>query len=284
MRFRKSRPGEVSVLTLNLHCFQEDQPFAKLGVVAEAILELEPDVVALQECAQDRWAPERLRVNPGVVIREGNAALWLTERLRAGGQASHGAWDWAHYGWDRWEEGCAILSRHPIVYADSRYVTKGAHSVAWKSRKPVAARLLVPSFGPLSVFSTHLGWWGDEEEPFEDSLDQLTSWQAQFARPAEPMITAGDFNIIAGSKGYEFLTDWTLWSDCWLEAHPQDMNTPTTGPAAEGWEDSPEAKRIDYVFTRKEDALKVISCERIFTETTFGRVSDHVGLWAVLGR
>ena len=277
------------MLTLNLHCFQEDQPFEKLGIIAEALLELEPDVVALQECAQDRWAPERLRVTPGVSIREGNAALWLVERLRAGGQASHGVWDWAHYGWDRWEEGCAVLSPHRLRYADSRYVSQSTGPGAWKSRKPVGAFVEVAGFGPVAVFSTHLGWWGDKEEPFEDSLDRLVTWQAEFLSSVPrsvpvPLLTVGDFNQQAGGEGYRFIKDWTGWDDAWLTAHPEGTSGATIGPNTDGWEGTAEAQRIDYVFTRPEDGLKVVQCERVFTEDDFGRVSDHVGLWTVLGR
>ena len=271
----------LTVLSLNLHCFQEPEPFAKLELIAQAILEHQPDVVALQEAAQDRYAPERLTVEPGVVLREGNAALWLVERLRAAGQDWHGAWDWAHYGWDRWEEGCAVLSRHPIRHAESRYITQGAHTDFWKSRKPVAAVIDVAGVGPLAVFSVHLGWWDDADEPFAACLQRLRSWQAEHllrhGLDRSQLLTAGDFNIEAGTEGYNFLVETGPWRDAWLEAEPDGMLVPTIGGAIDGWENAPGALRIDYVFLEQASPLRVTCMERLFTGAEI-RVSDHVGL------
>jgi maltose 6'-phosphate phosphatase len=256
-------------------------------VVARVLDELQPDIVALQECAQDRAAAVRRTVNPGVPIRDGNMALLLLESLRNANPSWRGAWDWAHYGWDKWEEGCAVLSRHPIRRADSRYVTRAQGTGSWKSRKPVAALVDVEGFGPVAAFSVHTGWWGDVEEPFEDTLDALTTWQTEFLEKSPgdcSLLTVGDFNQPAGGEGYEFLRDWTGWQDGWLSTHPEAMSVPTMGPHTDGWEQSSAALRIDYIFTRKEDAMQVIECERVFTDEKFGRVSDHTGVWAILRR
>jgi maltose 6'-phosphate phosphatase len=245
----------------------------KLATVARVILERRPDVVALQECVQGTGPV--VTEQRGVPIRADNQAWLLTKLLADAGRPHDWFWDWAHLGWDRWEEGCALLSPHGLSRTQARYVSRQASTETWKSRKPVAAQVDVPGFPSLSVVSAHLGWWADAEEPFSPMLDRLLAWQKEIA-PAIPRLTLGDFNLAAGTEGYGHLMATTGWEDGYLTVHPGGMGDPTIGADTEGWVTG-AGERIDYTFSTP-GTLRPTGSWRLFTGTDADRVSDHLGV------
>lgn len=262
------------ILTLNLHCYQEDNQLEKFQTIARAIFEQDIDYVALQEVAQHKDA-KIIKTKHGVPIKEGNAALLIVQELETLGVTFDFAWDWSHYGWQVWEEGVAILSKHPMKNVATKYVSKSEDSDYWLSRKILRAELKA-NHTFFTLTSVHLGFWADQEEPFENQFENLL----RFINSEHPTLIAGDFNIEAGTTGYEFLMRNSNFRDLDLECNPDGMFAPTIGGVIDGWPhlDGNE-KRIDYLFTNtsKFHCKKV---NRIFTEDFYGEVSDHFGLMA----
>lgn len=278
---RTPNDAELTVLTVNLHTYQDRSAITKLHRVAAAIDALGADIVMLQEAAQNKDAPV-VRQQYGVDIREGNAALVIADQLKSQYQQDYDFfWDWSHYGWDVWEEGSAILTHDQIEATESRFVTKNQEKTFWKSRNIPMARIKTPSNGTVNAYSVHLGWWDDTEEPFKYQFDQLLDWTKSNADTADSQILGGDFNNPAGTVGYDYIISESGFTDVYLSVNPNGLTDPTIGGRIDGWEEGDaEGKRIDYLFLTPGSTLTPVLSQRTFTESSMGRVSDHNGTYA----
>lgn len=257
------------LLTLNLHCYQEDDQLNKFGLIADEIARQNIEVVCFQEAAQNRNSTS-VKQN----LKEDNAAYVIQQiLLNKFGLDYQLEWDWSHYGWQEWEEGLAILSKYPIRNFESKYVTNSTSKSDWKSRIAVYADIEVNEELMVPITNTHLGWLGDEEEPYESQLKKLRSFQG-----TNPGILAGDFNLAAGTAGYQLLLKPDT-VDCYLLANPAGMLDATIGGQIDGWESGdPEGMRIDYVWLDTASPFKVIDAKILFKEKDIWPVSDHAGV------
>ena len=260
------------VLTLNLHCYQEENQLEKFALIAIAIFENDIDVVLLQEVAQNKNSP---LVQDGQGVKEDNAARIISRELQKLGANYNFAWYWSHYGWEIWEEGLAILSKLPLKDISAKYLTQSSSKNYWLSRIALAAHIEI-SGDPVKFVTTHTGFWNDKEESYENQIANLLD----FAQEQQLVIFGGDFNVEAGTPGYEYIMKNTGFRDLYLESNIDGMFDPTIGGVIDGWPDADgKPKRIDYFFTSSKKILcKKVS--RIFTKENYGEVSDHFGLLA----
>jgi maltose 6'-phosphate phosphatase len=215
---------------------------------------------------------------------ESNMVRQILSRL--GEHRYHYTMDWSHYGWQVWMEGSAILSKYPIAYADSQFISSprtGGHEY-WKSRNVPMAMIDVPAIGNVAVYSVHAGWWDDPEEPAKAQFQRLFAWVEETERSPPTTILCGDFNAPAGGPAYRFLTTGTGFSDQYVIANPGGMYDPTIGGGADGWESRRTDQRIDFVLMNDDAPLAVTAARRVFAEADFGRVSDHVGVFVEFRR
>lgn len=259
------RPVLLRVLALNLHCYQEPDQQHKFRLIARAIDELQVDVVCLQEVGEN-W-------NGGAGDWGSNSARIINEHLRRPYQL---ATDWSHLGFDRYREGVAVLSRHPILRQESRYVSASGDPYSIHARRAVLAQLNVPSLGRVNVFSTHLSWWKDG---FAEQFGNLRDWARDaHTRHVKATLLCGDFNAEAGSRGYELVLDSGEYDDTFLAATRPHAFTEVFRRRTANWRDHlRDDHRIDYLFMRRASGLRVDSAREVFTEHDFGRVSDHIG-------
>ena len=142
----------MKLLTLNCHSWQEENQLQKIKYLAEIINEKKYDVIALQEVSQSIEAPY-IYEN----IKEDNFAFILLKNLEQLGCRDYSlVWDFAHIGYEKYEEGLAILTKHPIIKKHSFYVSKNQNPLFWKTRKIVGATIRWHG-RPLSFYSCHLG-------------------------------------------------------------------------------------------------------------------------------
>lgn len=255
----------LRVLVLNLHCYQEADQAHKFWLIARAIDELGVDIACLQEVAEN-W-------NGGNGDWGSNSARIINEHLR---RPFNLATDWSHLGFDRYREGVAVLSRYPIMRQESRYVSKSHDPYSIHSRKVVLAQINVPTFGRVNVFSSHLSWW---EDGFAEQFTALRRWarDAQTRHVAATLL-CGDFNIEAGSRGYELVADCGEYDDTFLAVTRPRAFTEIFRHRARNWRQQlGNDRRIDYIFMRKTSGLRAVGAREVFTEREFGRVSDHIG-------
>lgn len=255
----------LAVMVLNLHCYQEDRQEYKFDQIAKAIEDEAVDVVCLQEVAE-HW-------NDGRGDWASNAANLINQRLARPMQLYT---DWSHLGFDQYREGVAILSRYPMLHTEARYVSDSHDAYSIHSRKVVMARLNVPYMGVVDVYSAHLSWW---EDGFAAQFERLSQWaEAMSAGEVETTLLCGDFNINAGSIGYQSVVKGKQYEDQYLAANHQGLFERIFRVDDAHWGGLPaDDYRIDYIFMNKAAALKVIAAKVIFTDWDYGRVSDHVG-------
>lgn len=260
-----ARRDRLRVLTLNLHCCQEENQEAKLSLIARVIRELAVDIVCFQEVAEP-W-------NDGRGQPEANTARLIRDRI---GIPFHLHQDWSHLGFGHFREGCAVLSRHPFIRTDSGYMSVAQDPLSIHSRRVVLARVAVPYLGPVNVFSTHLSWWSDG---FCEQFGRLRQWaNEQHDGDTAATLLCGDFNVPAHSAGHEFATRDGNFADQFLRARLRQQHEAGAGPAPTGHErPASDDGRIDFLFAHRASRLVPVAARELFTDTDYGRVSDHPG-------
>jgi maltose 6'-phosphate phosphatase len=255
----------LKVMILNLHCCQEEDQDLKLSQIAKAIDELNVDIVCLQEVAE-LW-------NDGKGDWETNTARIINERLKS---PYHLVTDWSHLGFAKYREGVAILSRYPIERHDARYVSNSHDPFSIHSRKVVMGQIRVPYAGLINVFSSHLSWWDDG---FAEQFANLRRWaSSEHGSKVTSTMLCGDFNIKAGSRGYQCVVDSKEYDDQYLSANSPQVFRAIFEVKDAHWQRALDSDhRIDYVFLRKGSDLRVTSGRVLFTDRDYGRVSDHFG-------
>lgn len=256
---------QLKVLILNLHCYQEENQDEKFTQIAKAINELDVDIICFQEVAE-YW-------RDGEGDWESNSAKLINDRLT---KPFHLHTDWSHLGFDKFREGVAILSRFPLSHHDARYVSDSHDIYSIHSRKVVMAKAHVPYIGAINVFSAHLSWI---EDGFKGQFERLHEWaESTQADDVKATLLCGDFNVTAGTSGYEYVVNSNQYDDQYLAANEQGVFEQIFRVNDAHWQDLlAEDYRIDYIFMNKDSQLQVCSAKVLFTDDDYGRVSDHCG-------
>jgi maltose 6'-phosphate phosphatase len=257
----------MKLLTLNSHSWQEEHQWEKIRHLAETIKEKSYDVIALQEVSQSISAP----VISGL-LKEDNFAVVLLEELRKLGVTDYElVWDFAHIGYDVYEEGLAILTKHPIISDCSFFISQNEETNYWKTRKIVGVQVDYHN-QPISFYSCHLGWWEDEEEPFQYQIDSLM----QRTKQESLTFWMGDFNNNAflRGEGYDYLLKQNI-HDTFHLAEEADSGVTVKGKIA-GWDENSQNLRIDLILTNQP--VSVAASRVIFNGLNKSVVSDHFGV------
>ncbi|MFI3135523.1 MAG: hypothetical protein QX197_01965 [Methylococcaceae bacterium] len=137
-------------------------------------------------------------------------------------------------------------------------------------------QIAVPGIGLINVFSAHLSWW---EGGFSEQFKRLSAWAAEKQTPElKATLLCGDFNITAGSNGYDLVVKLNEYDDQFLAANSQGVFDKIFKVNDPYWQhDLSDDYRIDYIFMNKASELQVTSGSVLFTEQDYGRVSDHCG-------
>lgn len=255
--------GEIlRVLSLNvLHGYRSSgNRRQRLGLIAEEVRRLQPDVIALQEVP---WS-----------LRLGNGAGYLARHL----ELNHA---YLRANGNRrtilFEEGVAILSRFPLIDLELHELQPRA---AFFEHRVVLKATAVTPRGNLDVFVTHLT---HRDRP--TNAAQVASLHAFVeGSKTNPAIIAGDFNATADSVPMKRLA--AVWQDLYRTVHPRQPGLTccardvTAGPASD-----PLWRRIDYVFLAAADeaTLQVIDARVVLDEPfrigdSWLWASDHAGV------
>lgn len=250
---------EMSLLTLNLHGWLEENQMDKFEKIAEFIYKNEIDIIAFQEVNQHK--DKELTYDN---IRIDNPSLIIKNFLQEKNKAYNFIWDWAHYGYDVYEEGVSVLTKWNIEKSTSKYVSINDDVTMWKSRKAIKATVS-KNDKKMNIISCHLGWFGDQEDPFEKQIVNLD----KFIKEDEGLtFVLGDFNNPDDSKGYELIKNIGL-----NDLYQNKDKGHTIIENIAGWEDNKKGLRIDYIFANEK--LEVLDSKVIFDKE---RVSDHFGV------
>lgn len=257
----------MKLLTLNCHSWQEENQIEKIRHLAKTIQEEDYDVIALQEVSQSIKAQNvcgnKKKDNYGLVL--------LAELEKLGLRNYNIVWDFSHIGYDIYEEGLAIITKHPIVKQNSFFISESKDISYWKARKIVSVTISYKGKN-ITLYSCHLGWWNDEEEPFQDQVDCLI----KNVNGNELSFLMGDFNNNARlqGEGYDYLMQKGLY-DTYELALKKDEGTTVQGKIA-GWDENKQNLRIDLILSNKPTT--VLSSKVIFNGVNRNVISDHFGV------
>jgi len=257
----------MKLLTLNCHSWQEDNQIEKIRCLAQTIKEEAYDVIALQEVSQ---LIEDTVVD-GQIKKSNFGYILLTELEKIGVIDYSFIWDFSHIGFEIYEEGLAILTKHPIIEADSFFITGGTDTNYWKTRKIIGATIDY-HHKPVSFYSCHMGWWNDKEEPFKQQFDSLL----QQVNKNGLFFLLGDFNNNANFKneGYDYMLNQSLYDTYHLAAKKDDGIT-VKGKIT-GWDANKQDLRIDFIMANQ--SLAVEYSQVIFNDRNRSVISDHYGV------
>lgn len=259
----------MKFLTLNCHSWQEENQREKIRYLAEVINEKDYDIITLQEVSQS--------INSKMLtsdLREDNFAVLLKEELDKYNKDKYNFyWDFSHIGYDIYEEGLAVFTKCKIVDEDSFFVTQSHDRSYWKTRKIVKLSIETDEKN-IDVYSCHLGWWGDEEEPFENQVDNIM----KRLNSNNVSLLMGDFNNNAfiRNEGYDYLLNQGL-KDTFHLAETKDSGITVKGKIA-GWDENKEKLRLDLILSNKDIDAKTSNV--IFNGINKEIISDHYGVEA----
>lgn len=218
---------------------------ARLEAVAQLIESHDVDLVLLQEAARtrsvaaDRWLAERLDMQAAYARANGST--------RAIG----------------FEEGLAILSRHPMADARARPLSRGRHLLT--GRIALAARVRSPAGDVLAV-CVHLSLVNRRNAM---QLAQLRTWVAEQAAGIVTIV-GGDFN--ATDERTQIRHARRDWMDAFHHLHPSRQSPTHVRRRPLG---HPAERTIDYVFIQQpaDRHWRVVHAAHV--DGPAGRHSDH---------
>lgn len=267
----------MKVMTLNTHSWLEENPQEKMEQIVTAILAGGYDIIALQEVNQSLFA-EVIETNAYFCeteaqykIKADNFAYLIVENLRAQGAVYYWSWVYNHIGYSKYDEGVALLSKTPL---DSRnlLISSINDPQDYHTRRTLVAETTWDGES-VTVASCHFSWWESAKSGFIEEWQRV---ETELQKTALPYLLMGDFNNPAGQEGYQRIMKSPLkLVDAYQMAKAREGEF-TVEKNIDGWEESTEKLRIDYIFV--SDSLEVETYTVIFNDKNQPIVSDHYGI------
>lgn len=268
----------MKILTLNTHAWAEENQLNKISQLADFINTHQFDVISMQEVNQSMQeaalSEEELKMyyvtESDAVIKKDNYAYVLLQQLT---EQYYWTWIPAHVGFQKYDEGLAILSRTPIKQAFGEYVSYMRDYNNYRTRKIVGIQTVVQGEATWFV-NGHYNWWDDAQEPFKGQWELTESKLAPYMD--QPLYIMGDFNNVAEvrDEGYDYMMS-KGWNDLYTTALQKDEGA-TVVKAIAGWADNKRDLRIDYIFSNRPIQAK--SSTVVLNGKNGPVVSDHFGV------
>lgn len=225
--------NKLRVMTYNIHVGVGMDKKLDLQRIADVITHEKPDLVGLQE------------VDRGVKRTEGKDEI---AELAAMTQMHYA---FAHnLDYQGGQYGVAILSRYPI----QNIVHRKFQNVREAERRGMLGVEVNTGKRTINFVTTHLDYQFADGRLFE--AEQMLGFLRQ-VKPA--LIVVGDFNDEPSGSTYKLMTEG--FDDAWSRSKDAGLSYPADKPA----------KRIDFIFTRRGDRLRI---KKAWTVTTLA--SDHL--------
>ena len=261
----------MKLLTINVHSWLEENQLEKLNILAKTIVEKKYDVVAMQEVNQ--------LINSADVyqgIKEDNFGKLLLDKIREYGEEGYSYyWTYSHIGFDKFEEGLAILAKGEVVTVEDFYCTAQQTVTSIESRKILKVDLKIND-EIVEFYSCHMNLPTCKGEDIDQNLSNLINYTDN----NNLKVFMGDFNTdyFHQVDDYKRILDKGLY-DTYELAEKKDEGV-TVYKNISGWEDSMCQKKLDYVFINRK--LDVKESFVIFNDENYPIISDHNGLEVTL--
>lgn len=278
----------MKILTINTHSLIEQNYERKLDQFVTFLLQKRPDIVAMQEVNQSIAAAPAAKeflhgfvpCKEDAVVRTDNHAMQVAKRLQAAGVSCSWTWLPMKIGYGKLDEGIAIFSLGgKIAQTDYFGISRSKDYGNWKKRDIVGVRL---EDSERWFYTVHMGWWTDEEEPFQYHWDQFELATAQKKEQTQVWLM-GDFNSPAEvrGQGYDYILS-NGWNDTYQMAQEKDSGITVEG-VIDGWRELldesvgvPEGMRIDHIWCSQK--VPVIRSQVVLNGENGPVVSDHFGV------
>ncbi len=263
----------MKLMTINTHSYAEGQIDANLNVFVNAIKDLEPDIVAMQEVNQLRTAKsvknnDLIAWQSGIELKEDNFGLCAVSKLNDIGLNYKLVWLGIKHGYVVFDEGVAFLCKSDVTLSNAFTLSETEDKDNWRKRMA-----LVVKSQDMWFCNVHMGRWDDERESFKNQWQKLKNYTCD----KSPMWIMGDFNIPANAnnEGYDLILS-DGWHDTYTMAQDKDDGYTVKG-SIDGWKDTKETlQRIDYIFTNKK--TDITSSYTVFNGKNKEVISDHYGI------
>lgn len=274
---------KMKLLTLNIASGIGYDPEVQLRELTQALSDGHYDMVALQQVNQpvsgqdipleelDSYIPCQDRVP----IKHGNFCFELVKSLQASGQIWYWSWLPAHLGYERFDEGLAILTPHPIRKTQAFYLSDSTDYTNFKTRMALGVQSAFT--GNLEWFyNVQFGWWDDDTEPFRPQWDRFMK---KIGGLDTPLYVMGSFDAPTDVKGqaYDYLLENPEFLDTFDLAEYKDDGITLEGSEA-AWINPHERgeMRADLILTNQDEA--VLDSHTLFKGESYRRISNHFGL------
>jgi len=260
----------MKMMTLNLNTYQEENQREKFNQIAKKIVDEDLDVICFCEAAQTFMSS---RVDE--YVRADNAVKLICDEANRllGKKVYNFVWDLSHYGFKIYEEGIALMSKHPMTNVATQYVSHTHDIFTFKSRKVIKATIDYQGKS-IDVYSCQLGWDDDEYEPFVEQFKRLDEW-IQSESKDHMIILAGDFSNDVATASYQQIIS-AGYSDQYVLGKPDGLHDETfIYPTGFDASNVNKSLRLDYIFAKSLD-FKVKSAKRLFVPPE--KVSDHIAV------
>jgi len=236
-----AKSTKLRVMTYNIHVGVGIDQKMDLQRIADVLNHEHPDLVGLQE------------VDRGVRRTQGVDEIAELSRL------TNMTYAFAHnLDYQGGQYGVAILSRFPIAATDHRKFENRREA----ERRGMLRIEVAVGGRTLNFVTTHLDYQFSDGRVFE--VEQLLRG---LEGANGPIVVVGDFNDEPTGDAYKLMT--TKFEDAWIASNAKEVGF--SYPADK------LAKRIDYVFFRSADGIKVKKAWIVHT-----LASDHVPVVAEL--
>uniref|UniRef100_A0A0B7A5J5 Endonuclease/exonuclease/phosphatase domain-containing protein n=1 Tax=Arion vulgaris TaxID=1028688 RepID=A0A0B7A5J5_9EUPU len=171
----------------------------------------------------------------------------------------------------RTEEGLAIFSKYPIIHHDYLLLFRNqSNSADLNQRICQHAVILIPSFGKVHVFNTHLSL---SHEAREVAVKQILQYMSCY--DGRLVVFLGDLNAEPKETAVRMLSDNTGLLDTWEHLYPS-----SDGFTFSCIEDK-LSKRIDYIFMKKiTDKVSLLKVKVFGDKIRSEAASDHRAVMA----
>ena len=261
----------MKLLTINTHAWLEENQDEKMEILAKTIAEKQYDVIAMQEVNQLMNSPV---IYDG--IRNDNYGWKLLEKLEKYTDTDYYYhWSNSHIGFGKYDEGVAIITKHPIKDEDEFYCTF-SQSVRVINARRIVSITLDYEGQEIEFYSCHMNLPTCKGEDIDQNLSNLINYTDN----KNLKIFMGDFNTdyFHQVDDYKRILDKGLY-DTYELAEKKDGGI-TVYKNISGWEDSMCQKKLDYVFINRK--LDVKESFVIFNDDNYPIISDHNGLEVTL--
>ena len=244
----------MKILSLNLHCFKEENRIEKLDKICKFIIKNNIDICVFQEVAQEK--DQQLITD---TIRIGNNADYIAKKI--------GYNIYFHpikIAFEILEEGLAFVSKYPISNPEYKTISKTTNFLWWNKRDYLSVEIKNTTF-----FNVHLGWDAGEEVGLNQIKNLLSATKNH---NKHLFFLCGDFNYNDYSDEIKYIKNH-YYSIADL-AQINSFENPTFIYDLDNTNSKNDNKMIDFIFTNQKIEIKKF--EIVFKDDY---VSDHCGLY-----